>query len=104
MKKRQEILQKIKAYAQSVEPQAEVLLFGSRARNEAKAESDWDILILTPYPVNLKTEQKFRHKLFELELEYGQAISTFVYSKMDWNGKLKATPLYQNIEKEGVAL
>ncbi len=104
MMKRQEILQKIKAYAQSVEPQAEVLLFGSRARNEAKADSDWDILILTPYPVDLKTEQQFRHKLFELELEYGLAISTFVYSKMDWNGKLKATPLFQNIKKEGVAL
>ena len=104
MKKSEEILQKIKAYAQSVEPQAEVLLFGSRARNEAKAESDWDILILTPYPADLKMEQKFRHKLFELELEYGQAISTFVYSKMDWNGKLKGTPLFQNIKREGVAL
>jgi uncharacterized protein len=104
MRNKAEILQKIKAYAQSVEPQAEVMLFGSRARNEAKADSDWDILILTPYPVDLKTEQKFRHKLFELELEYGQAISTFVYSKLDWNGKLKATPLFQNIKREGVTL
>lgn len=104
MKKHEEILQKIKAYAKGVEPLLEVVLFGSRARNEAKADSDWDILILTPYPVDLKVEQKFRHKLFELELEYGQAISTFVYSKMDWNGKLKAMPLYQSIKREGVTI
>ena len=104
MRNKAEILQKIKAYAQGIEPQSEVMLFGSRARNEAKADSDWDILILTPYPVDLKTEQKFRHKLFELELEYGLAISTFVYSKLDWNGKLRATPLFQNIKREGVTL
>lgn len=104
MLKRTEILQKIKAYAQNIEPQAEVMLFGSRARNEAKADSDWDILMLTLYPVDLKTEQKFRHKLFELELEYGQAISTFVYSKLDWNGKLKATPFHQSIKLEGITL
>lgn len=104
MHNKAEILQQIKAFAKSVEPNAEVILFGSRARDEAKEESDWDILILTPYPVDLKTEQKFRHKLFELELEYGQAISTFVYSKQDWNGKQRATPLYQNIKREGVTL
>jgi len=104
MHNKAKILQQIKAYVKSVEPKSEVILFGSRARDEAKEESDWDILILTPYPVDLKTEQKFRHKLFELELEYGQAISTFVYSKQDWNGKHKVTPLYKNIKREGVTL
>jgi len=104
MHKKTEILKQIKAYTRSIEPQSEVVLFGSRARHEANEESDWDILILTPYPVDLKTEQKFRHKLFELELEYGQAISTFVYSKQDWNGKLRSTPLYQNIKREGITL
>lgn len=100
----EDILQQIKAYVKSVEPEAEVILFGSRARNEAKEDSDWDLLILTPYPVDLKTQRKFRHKLFDLQLEYGIAISTFVYSKEDWHRRLSITPLYKNIKKEGVIL
>ncbi len=98
------ILGEIKRAVYEIEPQAEVILFGSRARNEAKDDSDWDILILVPYPVNLEGEQKFRHKLFEIELEYGQAISTFVYSKSDWQTRHRVTPLYQNIEQDGVVL
>jgi len=66
MHKKTEILKQIKAYTRSIEPQSEVVLFGSRARHEANEESDWDILILTPYPVDLKTEQKFRHKLYAM--------------------------------------
>ena len=99
-----EILRSIKESVHEIEPQAEVILFGSRARNEASDESDWDILILVPYPVNLGEEQKFRHKLFDIELEYGQAISTFVYSKSDWQTRHKVTPLYQNIERDGLVL
>ena len=98
------ILGKVKEYVKTVDPEAEVILFGSRARDDARNDSDWDILILTPKTVTLKVEQAFRHKLFELELEYGQAISTFVYSKTDWNGKHRVTPLYHNIEKEGILI
>ena len=80
------------------------MLFGSRARNEARPDSDWDILILIPSSVDLKREQVFRHKLFELELEYGEAISTFVYSKSDWDKRHRVTPLYKNVAREGVRL
>ena len=41
---------------------------------------------------------------FELELEYGQAISTTVHSKSDWEGKLSLTPLYHNISQEGIRI
>jgi predicted nucleotidyltransferase len=104
MSKKSEILQKIKDYVWAIEPQSEVILFGSRARGEERADSDWDILILTPYSVDLKEEQKYRHKLFEIELEYDQAISTFVYSKSQWNDKHKITPLFQNIQREGITI
>lgn len=95
---------KIKEYVKAIDPEAEVRLFGSRARGDAREDSDWDILILTPKAVNLKVEQAFRHKLFELELEYGQAISTFVYSNADWNGKYRVTPLFHNIKEEGILI
>lgn len=99
-----DLLGKIKAAVKGLDPQAKVILFGSRARNDAREDSDWDMLILTESAVTLKVEQTFRHKLFELELEFGQSISVFVYSISDWNGKHRSTPLFQNIQAEGILL
>lgn len=98
------ILLEIKKYVSEIDAQAEVILFGSQARNEERTDSDWDILILTNSPSDLNNERTFRHKLFELELEYGIALSTFVYSKSEWNDKFQVTPLYQNIKQEGVKI
>ncbi len=41
--------------------------------------------------------KKFRDKLYDLELETGQALSIFVYSKDDWNTKQKVSPFYENV-------
>ena len=40
------VLAKIKETLLQVAPGAKVILFGSRARNDARSDSDWDILIL----------------------------------------------------------
>lgn len=42
-----EVLKSIQKKAESIMPKdAKVILFGSRARRDAKADSDWDILVL----------------------------------------------------------
>ena len=104
MKSSQEILEKMKSLIYGIEPKSEIILFGSRARGDDREDSDWDLLILVPRAASLKEEQKFRHKLFDLELEYGQAISIFVHSKEDWEGKYKITPLYHSIKEEGIRI
>ena len=74
--------QKIKDIILQEDADAKVILYGSRARGTALKESDWDILILLNKPsVTFKEEQKIRHQLFDIELETGESISTFVYSQ-----------------------
>ena len=84
------------------EPLAEIVLFGSRARGQAHKESDWDILILLNQPtVSHQTEKDFMDEIFDVELETGEPISTFVFSKQEWETKYVFTPFYINIKKEG---
>jgi len=104
MASKKEILERIKQSVYEVEPESEIILFGSRARGDERIDSDWDILILIPKESSLREEQKFRHKLYEIELYYGQAISTFVHSKKEWEKKHQITPLYQNIKQEGIRI
>ena len=99
------ILEKIKKSVLSTESDAQVILFGSKARNADTSESDWDILVLLNRPhVTFKDEQRVRNGLFEVELEVEEPISTFVYSLADWNTKMSVTPPYNNVKLEGIAL
>lgn len=87
------------------DPKAEVILFGSHARGDARDDSDWDVLILIDKEKeSRKVEKVYRDEMFDLELEIGQPISTIVFSKNDWVSKYSMTPLFKTIEKEGVAL
>jgi len=98
------ISQLIRNSIKSIDPKAETILYGSRARGDERSDSDWDILILTDYPINLQAERKFRDKLYDLELETGESFSVFAYSKMDWKTKQRITPFYQNVTQEGIWL
>jgi len=100
--KTRNISQQIKRYVNSIDPNAQIILYGSRARGDERIDSDWDILILTDYPVDLDMERKFRNKLYDLELETGEAFSVFVYSKSDWQQKQSMSPFYHNVVQEGI--
>lgn len=87
------------------DPRAEAYLFGSRARGDFKDNSDWDILILVDESkVTNELEDKFREDLYDIELDAGQVISTFIYTKDYWSNNLLYSPLYNNVKKEGIIL
>ncbi len=105
MATRKSIQEQIKEVIKKTDDSATAILYGSRAKGKARADSDWDILILLNKPnVSFKDEQLFRHNLYDLELKIGQPISTFVYSLVDWNTKMSNTPLFKNIQREGMIL
>jgi predicted nucleotidyltransferase len=87
------------------DPDAEIILFGSHARGQAHAESDWDILILINQPKNSRAiEAGYRDEIFQIELEVGEPISTIIYSKSDWETLHVHTPLYESIKQEGIQI
>ncbi len=99
------LLTRCRTAIQDLEPSAEVILYGSRARGIADPESDYDLLILTDREVTLEREYLFRQRLFPIELETGAVLTVILTSKKDWNSALyKAMPLYQNIERDGIIL
>ncbi len=98
-------INQIKNVVKQTDPTAVAILYGSRATGKAKKDSDWDILIFVDRStVSLKDEQLFREKLYDLELEVVEHISTFVYGKEEWNTRQSVTPLYKAIQQNGIIL
>ena len=99
------VLNSISTAIHAQDPSAQAFLFGSRARGDNKPDSDWDILILVDKQiVTNDIEDKFRDVLYNIELESGQVISTFIYSKSFWLQTLKYSPIYKAVKKEGIRL
>ncbi len=102
---KEQILQRIIRVVDTNAPDSEIYLYGSRARGDSKKFSDWDLLILlNRQNIAFEIETKFMDDFYEIELETGEIISPLIYSKSDWNKNHSITPLYENIQKEGVRI
>ncbi|MBW6536554.1 MAG: nucleotidyltransferase domain-containing protein [Mariniphaga sp.] len=101
MTKRDIILSTVKKRIKSVDPKAKIILFGSRARNDAKKDSDWDFLILTETTPDRIFRNKIYDELFELELETDEVVTGIIQNIESWN-EYSNTPIYQNILRDGV--
>jgi predicted nucleotidyltransferase len=105
MSKKEQILQRIIGVVNKTAPDSEIYLYGSQARGDAKKLSDWDLLILlSRQNISFDFETKFMDELYEIELETGEIISPLIYGKNDWNENHSVTPLFKNIQKEGVRI
>jgi predicted nucleotidyltransferase len=88
--KHEELLTQVKQTIYEIEPDADIILYGSRARHDAHPESDWDFLILLDGAVDDKRTDAIRHRLYDIEWECGEVLSAIVRSRQEWH-----TPLYQ---------
>jgi uncharacterized protein len=105
MSKKEQILQRIIGVVNNTAPDSEIYLYGSQARGNAKKLSDWDLLILlSRQNISFDFETKFMDEFYEIELETGEIISPLIYSKSDWNENHSITPLFENINKEGIRI
>lgn len=100
-KKLEEIPKIVKEVIHQIDEAAEVILFGSRARGDFDADSDWDFLILIDEEVTSEKEELIRDALYDIELASGEVITSIIEEKSEWD-KYEETLIYKNIEEQGI--
>lgn len=98
-----EITSKVKQTVKEFDPNAEVILFGSRARGDYKKDSDWDFLILTDKAAQDKTINDLKFNIFKIVIETKNHIFPLVENRADWKN-IEVTEIFQNIKSEGLAV
>jgi len=103
--KREELLRRVKEAVRELVPEAEIILYGSRARGTASTDSDWDFLILLPSPADSNLESQIRDRLYDLELEADAVLSSIILSRQEWiSERYEVTPFRREIERDGIAV
>jgi uncharacterized protein len=98
-------LEELKEKILKIYPEARIILYGSKARGDFDRESDIDLLILIPQKINTKLEEEIYHISYEIELKYNVVFGEIIENKKFWETPLaNVMPLYQNIDKEGIAI
>lgn len=80
----------------------QIILFGSRSRNDFAEYSDYDIVLIVE-----NNNAEIRDVVLNIEIqmldEYDTHFSTLIYDPIEWELE-KGTPLGWNIENDGIVL
>lgn len=102
---RAELLERIKQAVHEVEPEADIILYGSRARGEAHAESDWDFLVLLDGVVDDARTDAIRHRLYDIEWDSGEVLCAIVRSRQEWDSAVhQMTPFAKMLRAQGIRM
>ena len=104
MQRNNKILQLIKETVHQQAPNADIILYGSRARGEATKDSDWDIIVIIDKPSMTFSEKgNIDYALWVKGLELGEEINTLEYTRNQWNS-LPPSLFKHNVLTEGIKL
>ncbi|MDX2164537.1 MAG: nucleotidyltransferase domain-containing protein [Gammaproteobacteria bacterium] len=66
-----DVIKHVKQEILRLDPEAAVILFGSRSRGDQREDSDWDFLVLLDQPLDASLKALILERLYELELTSG---------------------------------
>ena len=99
-----QIISLIRDTIRAVEPTAQIILYGSRARGDVHEHSDWDVLAIVDKPrLTLKDRGNLQYRLYDKGLDLGEEINVFPYTRQQWE-QAPLSLFKHNVMTEGVAL
>ena len=100
---KKDIIHYIRDVAKEILPlNAKVILFGSRAHNDAREDSDWDLLIILDKEKREVSDiERYACPFIELGYELHAEINPVVYTQKEWESR-RFTMFHHNVEKEGI--
>ena len=98
-------LTRIKQTAISTIPKGgRAILYGSRARGDARKDSDWDILIILDKDILDQSDyDNVSYPFVLLGCDLGQEINPIMYTTKEWESS-RITPFYENVTRDGIVL
>ena len=99
------VISRIKDAAVALIPQGgRAILYGSRARGDARPDSDWDILaLLDKERITLEDMDNITYPIRELGWNLNGMRNPIMFTEKEWKAK-SFTPFYKNVTKEGITL
>jgi len=81
----------------------QIILFGSRARGTADAESDMDVLIILNQPIDRKTREIVSECTWQTGFDAGIVITAILFTRDEWdNGPEHYSPLANAVRTDGI--
>ena len=90
--------------AKAAPGKSRAILFGSRARGDARPDSDWDVLILLDKDRITRSDMdEVSYPVCEFGWGADMMVNPIMYTIRDWDAR-RGTPFYKNVMRDGIPL
>lgn len=100
------LIDALRSKAEEILPQgSQVSLYGSRARGDARPDSDWDLHILIPGEEKLPWSRWdiYAWPFAEIGLQFDEIVNPRLYSFSGWL-KRSFLPFFKNVERDSIVI